>query len=107
MAMRQEVNAPLILTVGAVGGVLTVVLMVGVHAWFLNEEGKEVAKKERMGEPLSLVHLRDQQEAKLKTAPVPIDAAMHRIAQNHGLLPADIARPATKPSTQPATRPGR
>lgn len=97
MAMRQEVNAPLILTVGAVSGVMVLVVMIGLHAWYLNEELRE-------------------QTIKLESAPVPelmvvahqppdeaLARAMRQVADSGGKVPT--TRPTTRPATQPAAGP--
>ena len=109
MAMRQEVNAPLILTVGVVSGVLLVILMLGTHAWFLFEEQTEVRVKSEQVTPMSLQNLIHEQRTNLaayrwanaeKTVvQIPIEDAMKQIVQTGGKLPA------TRPTTRPATRP--
>jgi hypothetical protein len=99
MAMRQEVNAPLILTVGAVGGVMVLVLMIGLHAWYLNEERREqIAKTEAGAPPPELV-----QVARTQPSDGKLRDAMQRLVSSGGKLPA--TRPATQPAGQPATRP--
>lgn len=97
MAMRQEVNAPLIITVGAVSGILTVVIMIGLHAWYLYEEQKEVEAKRDYGSPPALVEHNEAQRAKLRSGPMPIERAMQVVIENKGMLPA-AARPATGPA---------
>ncbi len=42
MAMKQEANTPLILTIGAMSGILILVIMFGVEAWFRHEERAEL-----------------------------------------------------------------
>ena len=43
MAMKNEVNVPLIATIGGVSVVLLVVIIIGVQAWFTSEERDERA----------------------------------------------------------------
>jgi hypothetical protein len=45
MAYKQEVNVPLVVTIGIVGGILVLVCVIGVQAWFQSEEQNEVAVK--------------------------------------------------------------
>ena len=42
MVSRQQVNTPLILTVGAVSALLLVVIGIGTQAWFQSEERREI-----------------------------------------------------------------
>lgn len=98
MAMRQEVNAPLILTVGTVGGVMVVVLMIGLHAWYLTEERREQVGKTDSSPPPELVRAAREQEQDAK-----LSAAMEGVVKSGGKLPA--TGPATRPTDGPATRP--
>ena len=108
MAMRQEVNAPLILTIGVVSGVLLLILMLGTHTWFLFEEQTEVSVKSEQITPLSMQNLIREQRTNLtayrwanpeKTAvQIPIEDAMKQIVQSGGKLPA------TRPATVPAAK---
>lgn len=45
MAFKQEVNVPLIFTIGVVSGVVLLVIVIGVQAWYQSEEINEVAVK--------------------------------------------------------------
>ena len=45
MAMDNKVNSPLIATLGVVSGIMLLVIMVGVEAWFKYEEKQELAAK--------------------------------------------------------------
>jgi hypothetical protein len=38
MAIKQEVNAPLIVTVGIISTLLLIVIIIGLQAWFTFEE---------------------------------------------------------------------
>jgi hypothetical protein len=102
MAMRQEVNAPLILTVGTVGGVMVLVLMIGLHAWYLNEERREQVIKSDAGPPPELVRA-----ARTQPSDKALLAAMEGIVRSGGKLPATqpAKGPATRPNATPATKP--
>jgi hypothetical protein len=45
MAFKQEVNVPLILTIGIVSGIMILVIVIGVQAWYGSEEQNEIAIK--------------------------------------------------------------
>lgn len=102
MATRQDVNAPLLITIGAISAILVLVIVVGVQAWFTNEEDQEIAKKYEDAPNVWLDNLRLEQKTKLqgerwinrdqKIIQIPIDQAMDLIVKNGGNLP----------STQPA-----
>jgi hypothetical protein len=98
MAMRQEVNAPLILTVGAVGVVMVLVVMIGLHAWYLNEERREQVAKSDSAPVPELVRLAREQQGDAR-----LQEAMARVVSSGGKLPA--TRPATQQANGPATRP--
>ena len=44
-AIKQDVNAPLILTIGVVSGLLLLVIVFGLEAWFVREETTEIDGK--------------------------------------------------------------
>jgi hypothetical protein len=98
MAMRQEVNAPLILTVGTVSGVMVLVLMIGLHAWYLNEERREQVTKLEAVRPPELTSA-----ARTQPSDTRLMEAMQRVVSSGGKLPA--TRPAASPPAGPATRP--
>ena len=84
MAIKQEANVPLIVTVGAVSGILLVVITFGVEAWFLYEENNEIAAKWDQNPNVRLKELREEQTAKITTsAQMPIDQAMKSIVEKH------------------------
>jgi hypothetical protein len=45
MAFKQEVNVPLILTIGIVSGIMMLVIVIGTQAWYQSEEANETAIK--------------------------------------------------------------
>ena len=45
MAFKQEVNVPLILTIGIVSGIMMLVTVIGTQAWYESEEQNETAIK--------------------------------------------------------------
>lgn len=116
MAMKQEVNTSLILTTGLMSVLLLVVIVIGVQAWFLNEEHAEVEAKWESSPNVALADLWAGQQAKINQtrwvskeqgrAAIPIADAMRVVAAAGGKLP--VTQPATPPATQsagPATQP--
>ena len=104
MAIKQDVNAPLIVTIGIVSGILLLVVVFGLQAWFVSEENAEIQGKWDAAKYTQLIDLRAEQEAKIKRdgvdektkgRTISIDKAMQVIAQTGGKLP----------STQPAGQP--
>jgi hypothetical protein len=97
MAYKDDTNAPLIITIGAVSGFLVIVLAIGLQAWFLNEEHQEIQQKWDGSVNVRLVDLRKQQEATINSyrwidrekqiAAMPVDEAMKLLIQNKGKLP--------------------
>jgi hypothetical protein len=88
MAIKQEANVPLLLTIGAVSGFLLLVLIIGIQAWFLNEVQNEVESKWRdvPMEPVTS-QLAAQRQRITADAAVPIDQAVQIVVQNQGRLP--------------------
>jgi len=95
MAIKQEANVPLLLTIGAVSGFLLLVLIIGIQAWFLNEVKNEVEAKwhDTPMEPVTSQYAAQRQRITTAAA-VPIDQAIQLVVQNQGRLPA------TQPSGQ-------
>jgi len=104
MAIKQEVNAPLIVTVGVVSALLLLVISFGTESWFVREEHEELEKKWETSPNVQLETLRAEQREHINTAgftgpdkktrTMPIADAMLIIQQNNGSLPA--TRPAAK-----------
>jgi hypothetical protein len=108
MAFKQEVNVPLIFTIGIVSGILILVIVVGMQAWYTSEEQDEIALKAEesaaaavdaqlpnktlaqllAGQKLALVakpHWVDPQ--KKDRVAIPIEDAMAYLENNGGKLP--------------------
>jgi hypothetical protein len=97
VAIKQEVNAPLILTVGVVSAILLLVVVFGTQAWFVREERDEIAAKWEVSKNVQLEDLRARERANIhRSGPttLPIEKAMQVIAQTGGKLP----------TTQPAKK---
>jgi hypothetical protein len=104
-SIRQDVNAPLIVLIGVVSGLLLLVIVFGLQAWFVREESAEIAAKWRVSKNQWLDDLRAEQLAKIqkagfadpeKTKPtLPIAQGMQLMIQSNGKLPKP---PATKPA---------
>jgi hypothetical protein len=45
MAYKQEVNVPLVMTIGIVSGILLVVIVIGTQAWYQSEVQDEIMLK--------------------------------------------------------------
>jgi hypothetical protein len=45
MAFKQEVNVPLLFTIGVISGIMILVIVIGTQAWYQSEEQTEVALK--------------------------------------------------------------
>ena len=105
MAQREQANVPLLLTIGAVSGLLLIVLAEGVQAWFLREVQHEVAEKwdTQPVQPLTDMKIKQLQnissyhwvDKKAETVAVPIGQAMQMVVETKG------AAATTKPTTQP------
>ena len=105
MSIKQDVNAPLIVTTGVVSGLLLLVVVFGLQAWFVREERAEIEDKWNMAANTQLIDLRSSQrdrihregsvkEGDATVTMMPIDKAMQIIIQRNGTLP----------STQPAKK---
>jgi spermidine synthase len=108
MAYKQEVNVPLVMTIGIVSGILLLVTVIGTQAWYQSEEQDEVMLKageafERaptLGLPNpTFAELKDTQTGALAAKPhwvdakkkdrvaVPIGDAMEYLENHGGKLP--------------------
>jgi len=99
MAIKQDVNAPLIVTIGVVSGLLLLVIMFGTQAWFVREERDEIAQKWEAAPNTQLEDLRKAQRARIETSgtvegrhTIPIQKAMEYVRTHGG------KRPATQPA---------
>src|SRR5689334_8386538 len=98
MAIEQQPNTPLLITIGAVSGFLLLVLIIGIQAWFLREVQRETRIKYEDVPAQPVTDLKIEQETKINqyrwvdqkkgTVAIPIDQAMKMIVANHGELPS-------------------
>lgn len=107
--MRQDINIPVVLTVGVVSVLLLVVVVLGAQAWFSYQ--KELERQRKWAVPpviremVSLQDLRSAQLASLtkyawadanqQAVVIPIDQAMSAVAADPSLI---LKRPATQPA---------
>jgi hypothetical protein len=110
MAFKQEVNVPLVLTIGIISGLLVLVIVIGMQAWYQSEEQNEMAVKaaEAAQRPDNwLVQLQRGQQLVIDEKPhwtdeqkqsvaIPIGQAMEYLADHDGRMPS------TQPSGQAA-----
>ena len=54
MAFKQEVNVPLIFTIGVISGIMLLVIVIGTQAWYQSEELDEVTTKAAEAQSRSL-----------------------------------------------------
>ena len=103
MAMKQEANTPLIMTIGVVSGLMLLVIMFGVEAWFKYEEKQELATKWDAARNIELDTLRGEQLSKITTSrwcdaskqavTIPVADAMRILAAGKGKMPATQPNP--------------
>lgn len=104
MAMKQEANAPLILTIGAISGLLVLVIAFGVEAWFRHEE---ISEREDQWDTIPnswLDDIRSPQLARLENEGVDAKTGAHKI-KIEAAMQDIIARNGKLPATQPASGP--
>ena len=107
MAVKTDIDIPLVLVIGAIGGLLLVVVLLGLRAWYTFETDRLTAQKNEDYTPAELTELKRDQVAHLAggfwvsdgrgehaAAAIPIRAAMARMAETAG-------RPTTLPARQP------
>jgi hypothetical protein len=108
MAFKQEVNVPLIFTVGVVSGIMLLVIVIGTEAWYQSEEITEVAIKAQDAQGRSLdpasptktfAELKQDQQTALAAKPhwtdttkkqraaIPIEDAIAYLTDHGGKLP--------------------
>src|ERR1700753_90557 len=98
MAMNQEANTPVVLTIGGVSRVLILGLMCGTEAWFRSEQRQESDRLwdenpntwllDLRGGQLEHVSAAAMEDPKTHARHVPIDVAMKEIVKRNGQLPA-------------------
>lgn len=96
--IKEDINAPFIITTAIISAIVVVVVVIGTHAWFLYEQGKELNAKWDASPNATLVSLNETQETNLKAtrwlddgkslASIPIDQAMKMVIDTKGKLPA-------------------
>lgn len=97
MAIKQDVNAPLIVTIGVISAMLLLVAIFGMQAWFFHEESTSLVEKWNDAPNVQLNDMRDDQRHQIETAGVsrgkekfrtiPIEIAMQKIVDTGGKLP--------------------
>jgi hypothetical protein len=105
VAIKQEVNVSLVVTIGVISGILLLVVVIGVQAWYQNEEDIEFARKEVEFPNDALISLQTEQKANINTTrwvdkknnvvAIPISQAMKIMVQTQGNFPS------TQPSAMP------
>ena len=94
MAQREQTNVPLLVTIGAISGVMLVVLGIGLEAWYLREVQQTVQAKwdnvpiqpltdnrAAQWQNITTYHWVDDKKTK---AAIPITDAMKIVAAQHG-----------------------
>jgi hypothetical protein len=87
MAIKQEVNTAIILTVGAVSGLLLIVIIVGLQAWFMFEERVEIQEKWAKARNVQLETTLNAQRERISghgPTTMPAEEAMRVLAQQGG-----------------------
>lgn|SRR5690554_4638286 len=95
MSIKQEVNAPLIITIGVVSGFLFLVIVIGLQAWYMWAQQLETQAKWEQAGPSEAKTMIQEQEARIShyaitgdgRATIPIEVAMQRIVETGGKLP--------------------
>lgn len=113
MATRQDVNSPLLITIGAISAILVLTIIVGVQAWVTSEQNEENARKDAASPNVWLDNLHAQQQANLnkerwidrdkKIVQIPIGLAMKLIVENKGMMPSTQPSAAPQKSASAAT----
>jgi hypothetical protein len=105
-AFKQEVNVPLILTLGAVSGIILLVTIIGVESWYDGAEQDEIAAQNIEFPNTDLKDLQDGQKTFLErtqwtnkdhnAVAIPIEKAMAELIKTHGVLPTTEPAATTK-----------
>ena len=98
MAIKQEANVPLVLSIGIVSGMLLLVIVIGVQAWYQSEENSETAAKADEFPNTTLIDLKQSQIDNISdyrwvdkanhVVSIPIDRAIDIYVQTNGNPPA-------------------
>jgi hypothetical protein len=97
VAFKQEINTPLIVTIGVVSGFLLITAVIGVQAWYLSEEQAEIDAKVDSSPVQVLVDAKETQahlasdahwsDKSRKVLEIPLTQAMDLVVNNNGRLP--------------------
>jgi hypothetical protein len=104
MTSKQPVNAPLILTVGAISCLLLVVIMFGIEAWFRFEERGEIEAKYNLPVKTAMAELKKSQLDNIERAGPSADGKVH-YAKIEDAMQAIVKSGGKMPATQPSTQP--
>jgi hypothetical protein len=94
-AMKNDINVPLLATIGVVGALLLVISAVAVDGWYKSFEADEVTAKWDQSPNTWLANLHQEQQANLEDAhrihgapryKISIEDAMQLIVKNDGKL---------------------
>lgn len=105
MATKQDVNASLLLTVGAVASIIIVVIVIGVQAWYLFLTKEDITAKSLTAVKGELQSVVEEQKVRLHSniasssegsGKISIDRAMDALVKYNGRVPGTAA------ATQPA-----
>jgi len=104
VAIKQEANVPLVLTIGIVAGILIIVIIIGLQGWYQSQENDEMAYKADLFKNADLIDLKAAQTDNIShyrwvdnqnnVVSIPIERAMQVMIETNG----------NPPSTQPATK---
>lgn len=94
MAMKNDVDVPLVITIGAVSVILLVVIIIGTQAWFMSEEREERAALWEEAPNVAVINLLNRQRERInsyrwedrqkQTVAIPVSEAMRIMAEKHG-----------------------
>jgi hypothetical protein len=94
----EDVDAQLIITIGAISGFLTIVATIGLQAWYSSEELAELEQKSARAVNRPLVELVTKQKENIssyrwideqkRVAAIPVEQAMAILIESNGKLPA-------------------
>jgi hypothetical protein len=93
-AMKNDVNGPLMLTIGAISALLLVVATVAVDGWYKSVEAEEIASKWQQNPNAWLENLHNQEKANINDEHqinprhyrLSIDDAMKVVAERKGKI---------------------
>jgi hypothetical protein len=104
VAFKQEVNVPLVVTIGIISGILILVSVIGTQAWYQSEEENQIAivsheADERPAPENWLKGIQEKGKAAIDGQPhwvdqkngvvaIPVSEAMDYLSKNGGTLPA-------------------